>query len=445
MDLNQVVLPAEHEAEAMILGAAMTHPDDAEILFNRVSSEMFDDSWLRNIYLASFALFQKNISLTQDSISKKLQQLGDINAWGGLTTLSNCVLLGRACDIEHYIKKVEDAYRKRELLKLGDTIIQRCKLKDFNATKTMEDVEQKLLALRTRETTQRTKTGEELFNEIVPGKSYPEWLASQRAKRLSHKSVLEGPSTGFYHLDDVLGGFVPSRFIVVGARAAVGKTEFICQLVAKLIANSISCSVFTLEMSKEEYFKRLMGILLGKNHSSIAKGDLTDVFEADLPKKLDLCEPYLKFVSITDLAGINSSDLNALTRKEIAKHSSQVVFVDHLGLLRPQSFKMSRYEAVSYNSNAMKTIAMEHKVCVVSAVQLNRGLEKRQDATPQLSDLRDSGDIEQDADQVILLHRNDEKKLFFVEVKKNRHDRTVDIVFDYEPETQYLEEHQWNV
>jgi replicative DNA helicase len=106
---------------------------------------------------------------------------------------------------------------------------------------------------------------------------------------------------------------------------------------------------------------------------------------------------------------------------------------------------MSRYEAVSYNSNAMKTIAMEHKVCVVSAVQLNRGLEKRQDATPQLSDLRDSGDIEQDADQVILLHRNDEKKLFFVEVKKNRHDRTVDIVFDYEPETQYLEEHQWNV
>jgi len=440
------------KAELYVIGAAMNHSQDRRHILETLSADMFYD--YRHVAIFEALKLCDEEGLEPDFVAvAKAVELNNPKAkeWTFLAyddgkpvdiNLEKFLWLtqqeGRSVLAEHYVKIVAHHYARRSIVDIGLELAS-CK-KDEDEEKLIFSCITKLDKLATAQAHNYTATGEQLLDNYAEGKTFDAWLTEKKNNRKQGKYNLEGPSTGFYGLDVILGGLAPTRLVVIGARAAVGKTEFVCQLVAKLIHNTVPCSVFTMEMSRQEYFLRLQGILLKKNYASLNHGDFTDEFDMSKDKFLEAQREGISGVSIVDASGLTVDAFGSMVRREVRNNKSKVIFLDHLALLRPVRSGMSRYEAVSYNSNALKTIAMKCGVCIVAAAQLNRESEKRPSCIPQLHDLRDSGDIEQDANQVILLSRNDVEHLVCADVKKNRHGVLGYVKFKYDLSTQTLEE-----
>ena len=441
-------------AELYVIGAAMCYEDDRRHILETLSSDMFYDYRHAEIFNALKLCDEGGRNPDADTLTKAVEIKCPESASWRFPAVENgkkveidlqkflCFVQqeGRSVLAEHYIKIVAHHYGRRYIIDVGLELAS-CK-KDEDEEKLVYACITKLDKLATVQSHNYTASGQDLLNNYYEGMSFSDWLAEKKENRRLGKFNLDGPSTGFYSLDIQLGGLAPSRLVVIGARAGVGKTEFLCQLVAKLVENKTPSSIFTLEMSRNEYFLRLSGILLKKNYAALNVGDFSDEFDMSKKKKLERFRDGLSLLSIVDASGLTVDSFASMVRREVRKNNSKVIFLDHLGLLRPAHSGMSRYEAVSYNSNALKTIAMKNNVCIVAAAQLNRESEKRSTNAPKLHDLRDSGDIEQDANQVILLSRNDAEGIIYVDIQKNRHGIPDYVKFSYDLTTQTLEETQ---
>jgi len=440
------------KAELYVLGAAMEHYSDRQHILENLSADMFFDDRHATIFSALKLCEEEGLNPNFEAVNKAVilnhpeAKHWVFEAYDGVEPveidLEKFLWVtqqeGKSVLASAYIKTVARHYARRSIVDVGIELVA-CK-KDEDEEKLLYSCLNKLDKLATVEAHNYTASGEQLLDNYAGGKSFDAWLTQKKSNRKAGKFNLDGPSTGFYSLDVLLGGLAPTRLVVIGARAAIGKTEFVCQLVAKLAGACVPCSVFTMEMSRQEYFLRLLGIILKKNYAALNHGDFTDAFDAEKGDKLEGLRGGLSVVSIVDASGLTVDAFGAMVRREVRNNKSRVIFLDHLGLLRPMRGGMSRYEAVSYNSNALKTIAMKNGVCLVAAAQLNRESERRPSAIPQLHDLRDSGDIEQDANQVILLARNDEKHYVVADVRKNRHGVLDYVKFDYDLSTQTMEE-----
>ncbi|MFN3947719.1 MAG: replicative DNA helicase, partial [Aquificaceae bacterium] len=218
------------------------------------------------------------------------------------------------------------------------------------------------------------------------------------------EKLITGKATGFLELDTLTTGFHPSDLIIVAARPGMGKSSFMLSMALHMaFVEKIPVAIYSLEMSKEQLVMRALSMLSGVPLQNIRRGFVN---EEDMSKliasALDLskCEVY-----IDDTPNLSTTDLRVKTRKLKKEKGVEVVFVDYLQLIRPATRRSSRQEEVAEISRNLKALAKELSIPVVSLAQLSRQVEHRSDKRPQLADLRESGQIEQDADLILFIHR----------------------------------------
>ena len=242
------------------------------------------------------------------------------------------------------------------------------------------------------------------------------------------------PST-WGNFNEFVGGFRPGALYIIGARPAVGKSVVAVNMAYQL-SNTGAVSFHSLEMSKREIMNRLFASVCDVSMDHLEKRKLTQVDWERIANKKPLLE---RSIAIADKSGQTLTDIRAFARQVAKKQPLAAIVVDYLQLMQDTERGRNRYEAVTAISNGLKILARDLDVPVIALAQLNRGIEGRKDNAPSLSDLRDSGAIEQDADVVILLNREqapgdaaDEKNMMILHIAKNRHGKTGHLALRFE-------------
>ena len=252
---------------------------------------------------------------------------------------------------------------------------------------------------------------------------------NQILHRIENQGI-QGIQTGFTDFDNMLGGLNPGNLIVIAARPAMGKTALALNIAIKASHAGSRCLFMSLEMTKSEVFDRYTSIKAGINHTHLRNGNLND---EDLDKLNAMCSNLKKLASpilVDDTAGQSINEIKSKVRAAHRKQSLDLVVIDYLGLIKDRSAR-SKNEEMGNITAALKALAKDINCPVVLLCQLNRDCERRDDKRPLIADLRDSGSIEQDADSVTFIYRDEVYEQHSARagiteliVRKNRHGRT---------------------
>ncbi len=290
--------------------------------------------------------------------------------------------------IEPIIEHVQELARKR---KLQQTLQQAQASLDSNSS---TDIVSKIISSITSSTNQKSSdiaTASEVSSEVLA-----------TIEQLAHKKELvAGIPTGFIDLDVMTTGFHESDFIILAARPAMGKSSFMLSMAYNIAKKGIPVGIFSLEMSKEQLLMRLLSSVSKIDMQRLRTGMVTEE-EIELLKKANEEIKHLKIYIIDKVVSMN--ELSLLSFQLLHNYDVKIVFIDYLQLIKTKS-RNNRQEEVAEISRNLKALAKELKIPVVALAQLSRQTEQRSDKRPLLSDLRESGQIEQDADLIIFLHR----------------------------------------
>ncbi len=407
-------LPHNIEAEQQLLGAILTNND----LYDRIASVMaaqhFYDPLHRRIYEIAETRIQKNALASPVTLKAFLEDDPGLAEVGGPAYLArlaaNAISSFAARD---YAQMIHDLAIRRDLIALGGNIAAQAAKVDAD----IEPAEQIVAAEQSLYKIAETGTGESGFQSFLRAVTDAVNVANAAYQR---DGGLAGISTGLIDLDKKLGGLHKSDLLILAGRPSMGKTSLATNIafnIAKAYKkgptpdgtvgaiNGGSVGFFSLEMSAEQLAARVLSEAAEIPSEQIRRGDMTPTeFRrfVDAAKDLESCPLY-----IDDTAALPISQLAARARRLKREHGLDVLIVDYLQLVRPASAKDSRVNEVSEITQGLKAIAKELDIPVIALSQLSRQVESREDKRPQLSDLRESGSIEQDADVVMFVFREE--------------------------------------
>ena len=391
-------MPQDLEAESSVLSAMMISAEALqECLIGLTPDDFFHPS-NRIVFMAMREMFDKNLPIDAISLADQLRTQGDLDRIGGRSFLLG--LGNNSLALVGWRRHIEMLHRDTTLRKMIQASAQISALA-FDAPEDTKEVvdraEKLLLDVTNRDVRQSEQTLEEIMGELY------EELEEQS---MSGEKTL-GVQTGFPKIDECLLGLRPGQMIVLGARPGVGKTSFSLNLAVNAAARGASVAFFSLEMSKTEIAQRLL--------SAQARIGLMDIRSANIrdqqwPQILEATSELSQLdIMVDDTPGTTVTEVRAKARRMLKGKERGVVILDYLQLVSPPSGGHradSRATEVSEMSRGIKIMAKDLGVPVIALSQLNRGVEGRTGKKPQLSDLRESGSIEQDADIVILLDRS---------------------------------------
>ncbi len=427
-------LPQNTDAEASLLGAILIDSDALVKIADIISSNDFFDIKHERIYEAVNQLYEKRSPIDILTLSDQLKSNGYLDSVGGatyLTELTNYV--PTAAHVEQYADIVSQKAVRRRLIRASHEISgygfdESMELRDL-----IEGAEQRLFEVSQQHVKQSVVSIETILAESF-----------ERLDDLHRDSnKIRGIPTGYRDLDGMLAGLQRSDLFILAARPSMGKTAFVLNLAHNVALQAKEpVLIFSLEMSKEQLVDRLLSMESGVNASALRTGNLTD---ADF-EKIGLAMGALSEAKmfIDDSPGITVSDMRTKARREAHQQPLGLIIVDYLQLMSGGSkFGSSdnRVNEVSEISRGLKGVARELNVPVIALSQLSRSVESRSPQIPQLSDLRESGSIEQDADVVAFLYREDyynpdtdRRNIMDVLIKKHRNGPVggVELYFDRE-------------
>lgn len=433
---DTIPLPIDLVSERCCLGAAMFRKSCLLTLMQHATEDMFYDAKNKAVFLAIKHCYKNKVPVNDSSVSQAFEMMNPNSPMVDTGySFASYMAEGRVSYVGLQLPQLIANHRRHQLLKLASYLMINASDPDVEDIDLLVHCKKKMCMLSYDGETEIHR-GDKIVENMFNGVSLIDAIKG-------NKPIICGYSTGYNCLDEKLERLGPGRFVVIGARAGVGKTQFMCQLIANMITLKTKCLVLSYEMDENEYMRRISGILLGKPHHLLAKSrQHSDEFKEYAEKKIASDKEYMKNLYIVNCCGKTAEGLDMIIEQFILEHGDAVVFLDHLGLVAEHQKVSSPRERVSYNSNYMKILAMKYKICLVSAAQLNRELEYRKDKKPQISDLKESGDIEQDADQVLLLSRRDDSS-FLVSIQKNRHGNLSEEIFKFNPDTQTMDESRW--
>lgn len=401
-NINPSQLPPQNlDAEKSLLGSILIDREAINRFVDFIKPEDFYGRAHQIIFEASLALFDKREPIDLLSLSNKLTEMGQLEPVGGvayLTSLANAV--ATAAHAETYAKIVQRKKMLRDLIDAANRITTLGHDEEEDIEVLMDKAEQSIFAISQRSVQQA-------FTPITAA------LAStfERIDRL-HKGdgMLRGVTTGFYDLDQMLSGLQKSDLVVLASRPSLGKTSLALDIgrhVAK--KEKVPIGVFSLEMSQEAVLDRLIAAEAGVSLWKLRTGKLSHEGEANDFTKIAVAFDSLSAapIFIDDSAAPNVLQMRAMARRLQAEHGLGLLIVDYLQLVRTQRSYDSPVQQVTEISRSLKALARELEVPVLAVSQLSRAVESRTDQRPKLSDLRDSGSIEQDADVVMFIYRED--------------------------------------
>jgi len=394
--------PQSIEAEQSVLGALMIDKN-AIIKIADLVNDFYKNSHGK-IYKTMLYLYEHHEPIDLLSLSNRLKETGEMEQVGGrsyLASLANSV--PTAANIVHYAKIVAKKSVLRKLIDNASQIVSSAYDETGEIDKTLDEAEQKIFSVSQKHIRQ----------DFTPVKPILEEAFDRIDELHKNKGKLRGVPTGFADLDNILAGLQKSNLIILGARPSVGKSSLGLDLVRHAATKEkIPVGIFSLEMSKEEVIDRLICAEANIDLWKLRTGRLSDSGENDDFSRIGHAMGVLSEapIFVDDSANINVMEMRTMARRLQAEHGLKMLVIDYLQLMEGRGKTDNRVQEVSEISRSLKGLARELNIPIVALSQLSRGIESRTDQRPKLSDLRESGSIEQDADVVLFIYREDKTK-----------------------------------
>ncbi|MEW6773830.1 MAG: replicative DNA helicase [Bacteroidota bacterium] len=428
---NGKVMPQAIDIEKALLGAIMLEKDAFIKVADMMMKEMFYKPQHQLIYDAIHNLFQRNEPIDLLSVTHELKRLGKLEIVGGAHYLATLTYnVASAAHIEYYTRLLLQKYLQREVISICTEAINRSFEDSDDVFETIDFATRTIFELTEKVTKAREKDIKTLVTETI------EDLRNIK----NNKSGLSGIPSGLRDIDIVTHGWQKSHFIILAARPAMGKSALMLTFAKNAAVElQIPVAIFSLEMTSQDIVKRLLASITHIPMDNINKGNLTDYELIQLSQTIDKLDNVPLFID--DTSSLSLTELRAKARRLKTQHDIQMIIIDYLQLMSNRDKNASgsnREQEISSISRGLKGLAKELNIPIIALSQVNRSVEKeKENKMPRLSDLRESGSLEQDADMVFFIYRpeyysgeNTEpemKGVAILNLAKNRHGSTAEI------------------
>ncbi len=410
--------PHDLSAEASVLGAIMIDPDAIIKVADILKPESFYDPKHQYIYEAMQSLFDKRQPIDAVTLSGQLKKMKKTNEAGGVATLTELSSrVATSANVLQYAKTVAELAVKRFVISLAGEVTTLAFDDAEEAPAVLDMLEQRVFSLSQENTAKAFLPIKDTLAESF-----------ERLDELQRSGgEIRGVPSGFQDLDKMLAGFQKSNLIILAARPGMGKTAFtlnVAQHVAVVARKKVG--IFSLEMSREELVDRMLVAQADIDAWRLKTGRLDQQDFLKLSDAMGVLADAQIFID--DTPGISIFEMRTKARRLMIEHQIDMLVVDYLQLAQGRT-KDNRVQEVAEISQGLKNIARELKIPVIALSQLSRAIESRGEKTPQLSDLRESGSIEQDADVVMFLYRKDDdiREAVSLKIAKHRNGSVGDI------------------
>ena len=390
--------PQNIEAEQCVLGSILLQPESAmPKAVETVSAEDFYRPEHRLIFAAMLHLFEKGAPQDLITVTNVLKDENNLEKMGGPAYLASLTdIVPVAANILYYARIVREKSILRRLISTSTEIASRCYEEQDDIDRLLDETEQHIFEIAQAKSSQTVHS----INSVINA-------AFKEVQKLSErKELITGVPTGFEEFDRKTAGLQPADLIIIAARPSMGKTALAMNMVqnAALLFKT-SVGVFSLEMSKEQLGMRMLCSISKVDSQRIRTGHIHENDWPKLARAVGMLSDAR--IYIDDTPSLSVLELRAKARRLKTEHNLGLVVVDYLQLMRGHSSTERREQEISEISRSLKAMAKELHIPVIALSQLNRSLESRGDKRPQLSDLRESGAIEQDADVICFIYRDE--------------------------------------
>ena len=393
------IMPQAPEMEKAVLGALMIDKEAYLEVCNLLRPDSFYEPRNQTVYEAIQRLSMDDSPVDVLTVTDRLEKMGKLDEVGGpvyITELSSMV--ATSANIEYYANVVAEKYLSRQMVHYVGVVGKKVFDETYDIKDILDEAESTLFELSQK----NMKKDYSVLSSIVD--------KAVELVKIAHANNggTTGISTGFTRLDDMTCGWQNSDLVIIAGRPAMGKTAFALSLAKNIAADQkIPMAFFSLEMSDVQLTNRLISNACKIEGKKLLSGQLDRADWLKLDRKIDILKDAPLYIDDTE--GLSVMDLRSKARRLVKEHGVRLIMIDYLQLMTASGMKYnSRQEEVSLISRSLKGLAKELNIPVLALSQLNRGVESRVGAEgkrPQLSDLRESGAIEQDADMVVFLHR----------------------------------------
>ena len=396
-ELLKRVMPNNVEAEQSVIGAMLMDRDAITIASEILTVDDFYQKQYGILFEAMVELYTENVPVDLITLQNRLKEKDVPPEISSLEFVRDMITkVPTSVNVGTYAKIVSEKAALRRLIRVNEEIASACYAGKDSVEEIMEDTEKKIFQVLQRKTN----------DEFVPIKDVVLNALDKIEAASRMKGSVTGMPTGFIDLDYKTSGFQPSDLILIAARPSMGKTAFVLNIAEYMAFRSNeTVAIFSLEMSKEQLVNRLFALESRVDSQILRTGNLSDNDWSSLIEAAGVIGR--SNLIIDDTPGISVSELRSKCRKYKLEHNLGIIMIDYLQLMQGSRKSESRQQEISDISRSLKEIARELQVPVVALSQLSRAVEQRPEHRPMLSDLRESGAIEQDADVVMFLYRDD--------------------------------------
>ncbi len=393
---QEVRLPPQNvEAEQCVLGSVLLDNSSLNKILDMVAPQDFYKREHQIIFTTMLDLYEKNHPIDLVTLSDALMQRDELDSVGGLNYLMELAeVVPSAAHVQHYARIVKEKAVLRHLIRASNDILTLCYEGGQEVEDLLDEAERLIFSVSEQKTQRDFVDSKALLKEAI--RNLEELALKQRS--------VTGISTGFQELDRFTAGFQPSDLIIVAARPSMGKTALalnIAQHVA--IKEKMSVAIFSLEMSREQLALRMLSSLAKIPSHKLRTGILSS---NDWKKVIRAANKLMEApIFVDDTPALSVLEIRAKARRLMSEKGLNLIIIDYLQLMRGRAKTESRQQEISEISRSLKGLAKELNVPVLALSQLSRAVESRQDKRPQLSDLRESGAIEQDGDLILFIYR----------------------------------------
>ena len=391
-------LPHNLEAEKAVLGAVLIHDEQFNIAVELINAQDFYRHAHQQIFDKMVSLRERNEVIDLVTLKEELDRAGNLNEVGGPAYIAALVDgVPKSTNVEYYAKIVKEKATLRSLIGSANKILTTAYQAEADASEQLDLAGQAIFQI----TDDRLKGGFESLRDLVPGGF------KTLEKLQEQQSFLTGVPSGFTDLDRLTSGFQPSDLVIIAARPSMGKTSLalnIAQHVGTKTEKTVG--VFSLEMSKQQLFLRMLTAEARIESQKFRGGFLSSEEYKKLSEALGALGEAKVFID--DSASISVLEMRAKARRLQQEHGLDLLIIDYLQLMQGRGRFENRNLELASISRSLKSLAKELKAPVVALSQLSRAPESRSEHRPQLSDLRESGALEQDADVVLFIYREDQ-------------------------------------
>ncbi len=404
LEMPDKLPPQNIEAEKSLLGCLMIDPQAILKVVDFLIPRDFYKNSHQRIYQTMIELFEKREPIDVLSISSRLKEKKQMEEIGGASYLTSLVnTVPTASHLSNYAKIVQQKRVLRDLIETSYEIGNLAHQESEDVDILLDQAEKKVFSIAQKSLTQTFTPVKETLEDTF-----------KRIDELSkHKGGLRGIPTGFRALDNILAGLQKSDLIILAARPSLGKSAMATDIARQVaLEKKMPVGIFSLEMSKDQIVDRLIAAQADIDLWRLRTGRLSDEGEDNDFERIQRAMASLSEapIFIDDAASSNVLQMRAMARRLQADQGLGLLIIDYLQLMEARNPAQSTVQQVTENSKALKALAKELNVPVLAISQLSRAVEQRTPQTPRLADLRDSGSLEQDADVVLFIYREDRYK-----------------------------------